>query len=165
MKLFDDVGKEHEEFKLNLNKDLEVELAGITVQKDIAAEQAKIVGEALKQANIDIVGGDAAFFDKIIGSVTTGKAIDRTVDNSKALTSIKETLFTGDSQKFTEELKRFTGQFGISSEDLKNLTVSAMLTKMMSMTDDQATASLLTKLAGAAREFGLGDKLASTFLK
>ena len=165
MKLFDAVGKDHEEFKLELNKNLEIELAGINVQKDIAAEQAKIVGEALKQANIDIVGGDGAFFDKIVSSITAGKAIDRTVDNSKALTAIKETLFTGDSETFTRELKRFTGQFGIGSEDLKNLTISALLTKMMGKTNDQATAGLLTQLAGAASTFGLGDKLASTFIK
>ena len=40
MKLFDGVGREHEEFKLNLNKDKEVQLAQIHVQKDIAASQA-----------------------------------------------------------------------------------------------------------------------------
>ena len=52
MKIFDAVGKEHEEFKLRLNKDLEIELAEINIRKEIAAEQAKIVAEALKAANI-----------------------------------------------------------------------------------------------------------------
>ena len=35
MKIFDGVGREHEEFKLNLNKDKEIELAQISVTKDI----------------------------------------------------------------------------------------------------------------------------------
>ena len=35
MKKLDGVGKEHEEFKLRLNKDTEIELAGINIQKDI----------------------------------------------------------------------------------------------------------------------------------
>ena len=118
MKLFDAVGKEHEEFKLHLNKDLEIELAGINIQKDIAKEQAAVVGEALKSARIDIVGGDVTFFDKIVDSVTKGKSFDRMIDNSQAMTDIKETLFTGDSENFTEQLQRFTSQFGIRSEDV-----------------------------------------------
>ena len=52
MKIFDGVGREHEEFKLNLNKDKEIELAQISVTKDIAEQQALIVGEALKSAQI-----------------------------------------------------------------------------------------------------------------
>ena len=77
MKLFHEAGKEHEEFKLQLNKDKEIELAAIDVQKEIAAEQSRLVGEALKQARIDIVGGDNEFFDRIVNSVTGGKAVDR----------------------------------------------------------------------------------------
>ena len=36
MKLFDGVGREHEEFKLRLNKEKDVELAAIHVQKDMS---------------------------------------------------------------------------------------------------------------------------------
>ena len=65
MKVFDAVGKEHEEFKLRLNKDKEIELAMISIQKDIAAQQAAVLGEALKHAKIDIVGGDGQFFEAV----------------------------------------------------------------------------------------------------
>ena len=65
------------EFKLELEKQKIVELAELRVQKDVATEQAKIMGEALKSANIDIVGGEIEFFDKITSAITTGKAIDR----------------------------------------------------------------------------------------
>ena len=70
MKLFDAVGKEHEEFKLRLNKDKEIELAPIRVQAEIASSQALVLGEALKNAKIDIVGGDTQFFDRITGAIS-----------------------------------------------------------------------------------------------
>src|SRR5690606_29474476 len=47
MKKLDGVGKEHEEFKLKLNKELQVDLAHINIQKDIADAQASVIGEAL----------------------------------------------------------------------------------------------------------------------
>jgi uncharacterized membrane protein YqiK len=164
MKLFDAVGKDHEEFKLRLNKDLEVELAGINIRGDIAKEQATIVGEALKSARIDIVGGESEFFDKIVNAISGGKAVDRFVDNSHVLSDVTTTLFTGDPEVFTQHLKRFAGQFGMTSDDLKNLTVSAVLTKMTAQASDGDTLAVLARLSGAAKQMGVGDKLASAVL-
>ncbi len=164
MKLFDSVGKEHEEFKLRLNKDLEVELAGINIRGDIAKEQATIVGEALKSARIDIVGGESEFFDKIVNAISGGKSVDRFVDNSHVLSDVTTTLFTGDPEVFTQHLKRFAGRFGMTSDDLKNLTVSAALTKMTAQANDGDTLAVLARLSGAAKQMGVGDKLASSLL-
>ena len=58
MKRLDGVGKEHEEFKLRLEKEKAVELAQIAIQKDIAEAQAEVLSNALKSAKIDIVGGE-----------------------------------------------------------------------------------------------------------
>ncbi|NCC50157.1 MAG: flotillin family protein [Spartobacteria bacterium] len=165
MKLFDSVGKEHEEFKLRLNKDLEIELAAIRVEQEIAKEQSAIVGEALKSAHIDIVGGESEFFDKIVNAVTRGKVVDRIVDNSRVLTDITDTFFSGDAAQFKEQLARFVSQFGMGSEDVKNLTLSALLAKMTAQTDNERTQALLEKAAQAAAKLGLSDKLASSILK
>ena len=100
MKLFDGVGKEHEEFKLKLHKEKDVEIAGIDAQRQIAEAQAQMVSESLKSANIDIVGGDSKFFDSIVNSITAGKQVDRIVDNSEVLTDVKETFFNGDPAQF-----------------------------------------------------------------
>jgi uncharacterized membrane protein YqiK len=163
MKKFDSVGKEHEEFKLTLNKELEIELAHINIQKDIAHDQAGVIGEALKSARIDIVGGDNTFFDKIVDSVTKGKSFDRMIDNSTALTDIKETLFTGDSTNFTEQLHRFTAQFGMSSDDLKNLSVAAALSQMITKAD-AGTKGILEGFLATAKKSGIADQMASKFL-
>jgi uncharacterized membrane protein YqiK len=165
MKLFDGVGREHEEFKLQLNKDLELELAQVNVNRDIAAEQARIVGEALKSANIDIVGGDSDFFDKIVRSVSNGKALDSFVRNSDLATDVTNTLFTGDPEAFTNQLRTFAGRFGMSSEDLKNITVSGLLTKMTASADDADTLATLGRLSETSKQLGLGAKQVSDLLR
>ncbi len=164
MKLFDGVGREHEEFKLQLRKDLDLQLAEVDARKDIAREQAKLVGEALKSAKIDIVGGEATFFERIVNSVSNGKSIDSLVRSSAVLTDISNTLFTGDPEAFTNQIKTFAGRFGITSEDLKNLTVSALLARMTAMADDKDTLSALGRLSDAAKQLDLGGRKAASLL-
>jgi uncharacterized membrane protein YqiK len=164
MKEFDGVGREHEEFKLRLNKDKDIELAGIQVQQGIAVEQAKIVGAALESARIDIVGGDVTFFDKIVSSITQGKAIDRTTENSRVLTDVKETFFNGDPEYFKSQFKNWVQQFGLSSEDLKNTSISALLLKMIQESSDDTTKSTMQRALQLAKTSGLGEKLASDVL-
>jgi uncharacterized membrane protein YqiK len=164
MKLFDGVGREHEEFKLQLRKDLDLQLAEVDARKDIAREQAKLVGEALKSAKIDIVGGEATFFERIVNSVSNGKSVDSLVRSSSVLTDISNTLFTGDPEAFTNQIKTFAGRFGITSEDLKNLTVSALLARMTAMADDKDTLSALGRLSDAAKQLDLGGRKAASLL-
>ena len=71
MKALDEVGRGHEEFKLKLEKDKEIQLANINIQKEIAESQASVIREALKTAKIDIVGGETMFFDQIIGTIAS----------------------------------------------------------------------------------------------
>jgi uncharacterized membrane protein YqiK len=166
MKLLDGIGKEHEEFKLELEKDKEIALAKVSIQKDIADAQASVIREALKTANIDIVGGETMFFDKIIGSITQGKAVDRFVDNSEVMTDIKETLITGDPDYFQQQLKTLVGRFNLSSQDLMNLTISGAITKMMAQATGQDR-NMLGKLLDTVNKAGVADlpaKLVETTL-
>ncbi|UOQ71454.1 flotillin family protein [Hymenobacter cellulosilyticus] len=159
MKKLDGVGKDHEEFKLRLDKDKSVELAQINIQKDIAASQAEVIGEALKAAKIDIVGGETMFFDQIIGSITKGKMVDRTVHNSEVLGTVKDAFFSLDGGgDFKTNLRRFVDQFGFSAEEMKNLSVSALLLKMMHKAGDDTTRNTITELASTATALGIGDK-------
>jgi hypothetical protein len=164
MKLFEEAGQEHEEFKLELDKEKAVELAGIDVQRQIAAEQAKVVGEALKSAKIDIVGGETEFFDRITSAITTGKTVDRIVDNSRVVTDMKETFFNGDPDYFKSQLAGWIEDFGIESEDLKNLSVSALLNRLITDARGEQRGRLLGML-GAAERFGLADAKAGEVLK
>ena len=161
MKLLDGVGREHEEFKLRLNKDKEIELSKISVQKDIAAAQAQVLGEALKHARIDIVGGDGQFFDKITGAITTGKTVDRILENSAALTDVKETFFNSDPEYFFSQMKNYVDKFGLTSEDMKNLTISAALGQMINLAEDGKLKMALNSLLSQAHRTGFAEKTLS----
>ena len=160
MKKFDGVGREHEEFKLRLIQAKEIEFASFDVQKQIAAAQAAVIQEALKSAKIDIVGGESTFFDKITASITKGKSVDRMVASSEVLRDVKDTFFNGDPEYFKSQLKRFVSQFGMTSDDLKNLTLSALITRMMSMAGDEETKSILGQGLALVDRLGLGGKSA-----
>lgn len=158
MKLFDGVGREHEEFKLRLNKDRDIEIAGIQAQQEIADAQAGIIGEALKQARIDIVGGETTFFDRIIDSVKAGKAVDRLVHNSETLTDVKNTFFNGNPEYFRDKLQNLVQQFDLSTDDIKDLSIAALIAKLMGLTSSDETNSELQRLMNLARSAGLADR-------
>ncbi len=157
MKIFDAVGKEHEEFKLRLNKDLEIDLAEINIRKEIAAEQAKIVAEALKVANIEIIGGENQFFERLVNAITTGKSVDRTVNNSRVLTDLKQGLIGSGEQTAAQQIREFVSQFGLTSEDVKNLTISALVGKLIAKSD-KGNKGVLNNLLDTVKELGIANK-------
>jgi hypothetical protein len=141
-----------------------VELAGIDVQRQIAEQQAVVVGAALKSARIDIVGGETEFFDRITRAITTGKVVDRTVGNSEVLEDVKETFFNGDPDYFKSQLATWIDDFGVKSEDLKNLSVAALLGKLAGSAKGEQREKVVG-LLGAAERFGMGDMKAGDLLK
>jgi flotillin len=164
MKLLNEAGQQHEEFRLRLNKDRDVELAAIQVESDIAHAHSEIVGEALKHAKIDIVGGENDFFEKIVRSVGRGKAVDRMVGNSSTLSDIRNAFFQGGPGEFKARLSQWIADFGIKSEDVKNLTVAALLAKMIAGTGDGPLLSALRTASDAARSSGVSDMIAADVL-
>jgi flotillin len=164
MKILDTVGKDHEEFKLKLDKELQVDLAGIDMQRKLAEAQSEVIREGLKTARIDIVGGESTFFQQIAGAITKGKTWDRMVDNSKVLTDVKETFFNGDGEHFKSQMRRFVDQFAIGSEDIKNLTVAALISKMTDLADDHKDRSTLQSLFSTVEKLGIGGKKGHSLL-
>jgi uncharacterized membrane protein YqiK len=161
MKLFHEAGQEHEEFKLRLAKNKDIELAAIGAQAEIARQQAEIVGNAVRSAHIDIVGGETEFFDRITNAISSGKTVDRWVDNSQVLSDVKNTFFNGDPDYFLNQVERFVGQFNLASEDVKNLSIAALIGKMMGLTADEAIKKELQNLLGTVRAVGLSENPAS----
>ncbi|KGO83200.1 Band 7 family protein [Flavobacterium beibuense F44-8] len=161
MKKLDGVGKEHEEFKLRLNKELQVDLAHINIQKDIADAQANVIGEALKAAKIDIVGGETMFFEQIVGQITKAKGFDRLVNHSENITEIKDAVLGegGEgSENLLERIKGFADKYGITSEDIKNLTVAGLLMELQKRSNDEGEQGLFSKLMDMAKNLGLSNK-------
>ena len=163
MKVLDGVSKDHEEFKLKLQKDKEIELAQINIQTEIAKAQAEVISEALKAANIEIVGGETMFFDKIVGAITSGKSADRLVDNSEVIGQIKDTFFTTDTgSNFKEKIREFVDQFGVSSDELRNLSISALLIKLTGLAKDEDSKGVLGQLKNLTESLGISNNSASS---
>jgi uncharacterized membrane protein YqiK len=164
MKVLDSVGKEHEEFKLQLNKEKDVEIAAINAQKGIAESQAGVIGDALKAARIDIVGGDGEFFDQITSAVKGGKAIDRFVYNSRVATDIKDTFFDGNAEYFRDQLTNMISQFNLDTDGVKDLSIAALIAKMMGLAETEDVKSQLTSLLGMAGTANIADQKAGRLL-
>ncbi len=160
MKKLDGVGKEHEEFKLRLDKELQVDLAEINIQKEIADAQAAVIGEALKAANIDIVGGETMFFDKIVGQITNAKGFDRLVQHSDNIQDIKDAILGSEDVKgnLLLKIREFATKYGVSSEDIKNLTIANILLNLKQKTSDTEENTLFSNLLNLAKGLGLSDK-------
>lgn len=165
MKLLHAASQQHEEFRLKLAKERDVELAAINVERDVARAHSEVVGEALKHAKIDIVGGENDFFQKVVKAVGTGKSVDRLLANSDALSDIKETFFNGDPEHFKTQLREWVKDYGIKTEDLKNLTLSALLAKLITSTDDSGVQSLMKSALAVVKEKGMGDLGAKTVVE
>jgi flotillin len=159
MKKLDAVGKDHEEFKLLLQKDKDIALAQIHIQKDIADAQADVLAEALRNANIDIVGGETMFFQNIVNQISNAKGFDRLINESENATQIKTALIGDGSNKgdLMERIRDFANKYNVSTNDLKNLTISSIILKMQQNSSDADRSSLLN-LANLASSLGLSNK-------
>jgi myosin heavy subunit len=165
MKQLDNVGKDHEEFKLELDKEKQVEIAAIDAQRGIAESQAGVVADALRSARIDIVGGDGEFFEQITSAVKGGKAIDRFVYNSKVATDIKDTFFDGNAEYFQNQLSDLVKQFNLDTDGVKDLSIAALIAKMMGLATTDDVRSQLTGLLSMAGTANVADQKAGRLLE
>ncbi|HEU4404781.1 MAG TPA: SPFH domain-containing protein [Polyangiaceae bacterium] len=85
MKALDAQSREHEEFRLRLEKDKAVQIEAIHARRDVAAAQAQVLAGAFSKANINIVGGDGQFFDRFIKAVSIGQTVEAALDHSGTL--------------------------------------------------------------------------------
>lgn len=77
-----ETAREHEEFRMQLEKDFERAMADIAANEKISVEQAQAMAQALQNAKIDIVGGDGDFFKSFSRSLALGKGIEGVVGKS-----------------------------------------------------------------------------------
>ncbi len=154
MKALDGVGREHEEFRLELDKDKEVALEGIAARVQVAEAQAKVLAQAFDQAKINIVGGDGEFFERFINAVSMGQSLDGFMNHSETAQGALGGYVDG-SRSLPGDMTEILGN--VSPDKLKDLSLSALLGKLASGRDD-ATAQKLEKLANHARALGI-DKL------
>ncbi|MCP4439269.1 MAG: flotillin family protein [Aureispira sp.] len=157
MKLLNDAGKDHEEFKLRLDQERQIRIAEIQAQLGIAEAQAKVLANALQNANIDIVGGETKFFDSIINAINKGKSIDRLVDNSQNLQDVKQALLGPGEENLVDRVRGFMQQYGVNSEAVRNLSMSALLTKLYAKASG-ADRDILLNMIESVSSLGMGHE-------
>ena len=122
--------RSHEEFRMRLDKQHEQSMESIRTNVEIAQQQALVMSEALKEANIDIVGGDTAYLDSFIKSLSVGKSIDGAIGKSETLSTAFKDHFNGDAS-FVEDAKELVAGFGAASGNAKDTAMTALITKFL----------------------------------
>ncbi|MEG3629946.1 flotillin family protein [Streptomyces poriticola] len=153
MAALDEASRGHEEYRLRLEAEKDIRLAGLEVHRQVAEAQATVLATGLENADIDIVGGESVFFDRLLSSVALGKGVDGFVQNSETAQALAGPWLNG-SADFTADLTRVLGS--LSTGDVQNLTVSALLMRLMNA--GGADAGQLKVLLDKADELGLADR-------
>jgi flotillin len=83
--------------------------------------------------------------------------VDRAVNNSGVLTDLKESLIGSDEQTTAKQIRRFVSQFGLKSEDIKNLTISALVAKLIAKSDKE-NKGVLNNLLSTVKDLGMANK-------
>jgi uncharacterized membrane protein YqiK len=152
MAALNDASRAHEEYRLRLEAEKEIRLKSIDAQRVVAEAQASVLAAGLEKADIDIVGGDTMFFDRVVGSITAGKAVDGFVGHSEVAQALAGPWLDG-SSSFPEDLSRVLG--GVNTADVRNLTVSAFLLKLIKSGGPDA--DKLRELLSTARHLGIAE--------
>ncbi|MGI5166284.1 SPFH domain-containing protein [Spirillospora sp. CA-253888] len=152
MAALDDATRQHEEYRLRLEADKDVRLAGLETQRQVAEAQAMVLGSALEKADIDIVGGDSVFFDRLVGAVSMGKSVDKFVDHSQVAQTVAGPWLEG-TGSFTDDLGRLLGS--LDTAGVRDLTLSALLLRLIK--GGGPDSERLQQLLDDARRLGVAD--------
>ena len=131
-------------------------LKGIEAQTAIAKEQAEVLGTALSKANIDIVGGQGDYFERFVNAISVGKNIDGTIAKSNTLQVAFKDQLAG-NRDVVEDVRSLIGALGNSSGELQDLTLSALLGKVMREGTDAQKATLQGLVQSLTKPDGRGQ--------
>jgi len=150
MQAMSPAAREHEEFRMRLDNAQIATLKAIDAQTSIAREQAEVLGTALANAKIDIVGGEGDYFDRFVNALSIGKGIDATIGKSSTLQVALKDHLSGE-RDMVGDVRDIVGALGGSAGELQNLSVAALLTKVTRDGSAEQQAALRTLLAGIGK--------------
>lgn len=117
--------RSHEEFRLALEKGFEQAMASITANQEIAREQADVLGAALSNAKMEIVGGNDQFFESFSKAISVGKAIEGSVNQSPILQTALQSVLSRINPN------QNAGTATDNSNPLKNVDLNALATQFL----------------------------------
>lgn len=128
--------RSHEIDKLNIEKDRDIQLAQIEAQSSIATRSAEVMAEAMKSADISILG-DASMLQQIKNSVSAGRSIDARVDSSEILTSLFGKYQTGE-RDLVADVKDILENKNVSGSDVGSLMLAQSVASLLNKSTDGA---------------------------
>ncbi|MEL7058754.1 MAG: flotillin family protein [Acidobacteriota bacterium] len=155
MAALDERSREHEEYRLRLEVEKEVDLRSIEVRQAIAEAQAHLVAQGLEHATIDIVGGESIFFDRLVNAISAGKATDALVTKSDTSQKLLKDYLSGDAS-FAADVKDVLSNPAFGSRDVANLSLAAFLHGLIGRTSGEER-DKLQRLLETARRLDLDD--------
>ena len=82
------------------------------------------------------------------------------------MTDVKNTFFNGNPDFFRDKLQSLVQQFDLSTNDIKDLSIAALITKMLGLSGSDEVRGELQRLLGMAKDSGLSsNKVASLNLE
>jgi uncharacterized membrane protein YqiK len=85
-----DRARTHEEFRMTLEAHVEQAMASISAGREISKENAEVIASALRNARIDLVGGDGGMFEQLSKALTLGKSIEGFAGKSPIVQDLME---------------------------------------------------------------------------
>jgi hypothetical protein len=154
MKELEGVGQEYDLEVKRIDLETNVRLAAVNASRDLGIKQAESIGAALESAKIDIVGGTDLFVDRMIGSVTAGKALESFAGASEASSTVMEPYTSGD-----KDLVALLGATlgGLGPSGLAQLSLAQVL-QLVAKRIGGEDGALLGELLDGMKEKGL-DKI------
>ena len=149
MRALDEASRVHEEFRLRLESDRMIDLKEIEARQAVAQSQAVVLGKALENARIDILGGDGQFFDRIANAVSMGKSVDGLISRSDALSSVLGD-YTNGKRNLVDDIKDVLTNSNLSTSDLQNVSVASFLAMMMARSNGE-TKEHIAKIADSMK--------------
>jgi uncharacterized membrane protein YqiK len=156
MKALDEAGRGHEEYRLRLENERFLGNEEIQARREVAQAQAQVLGKALETARIDIVGGDGAFLDKLVGAISMGKAVDGFVGRSDSAQKLLGDYLDG-SASLPEDLKEIFASGLQGSGNVKDLVLAGLLARLGTKLEGGQKAKLQAALDEHLKELDLGD--------
>ncbi|MCP3854165.1 MAG: flotillin family protein [Actinomycetia bacterium] len=145
-----EAGRGHEEFRLGLDANKEIALAGIDAKADVARSAAAALGESLSNADMQIVS-DEGIVERILSAAGHGQAIDGFATNGDTARQLLSPYLEGDGN-FVADVAAGLG--GLGAAGLRDLTIADFIGRLGRRVDD---GGVLDRLRAAIDDAGIAD--------
>ena len=140
MKQLEGQGWQHEEFRLKLDAIKELQMEALRIKQAVAEAQAELIGKAYAGADIKIIGGDGAFFDKFMKSMALGYGVDGMFEESDTLQTIFGQYLSGEGD-LPADLKEMLS--GLDASSVRDLSLAALAGKVAAKGGADAVADVI----------------------